>query len=246
MDDQNLNSEVREESPRKRGSDYLIPGSILLSGIIIALAIVFVLGGESKAPTLQNLGNNGGEPSVQPTLGERDVVLGDSNAPISIVEYGDYQCPFCARFFVQTESLLREEYIKTGKAKMVFRNFQFLGPESQAAGEAAECAKDQKQFWAFHDAIYQEEFEDERENNGNLNRDFFMKVARDLKLDEKVFGECIDSRKYKTAVEDETEGARQFGVESTPTTFVNDQKILGAVPYEYFKSAIDGILNGAN
>lgn len=137
-------------------------------------AIEDALAGKKKTPAT-------GDPKA-PDISGRDVVLGEQNAPVTLIEYGDYQCPFCARYFMEVEPLLREEYIKTGKVKMVFRNYPFLGPESVSAAEAAECAKDQGQFWAFHDALYNAEHQDGREHNGNLNNDLFFKLAKDLKL----------------------------------------------------------------
>ena len=124
------------------------------------------------------------KPSSDPTfnIAERDVVLGDPAAPVTIIEYGDYQCPWCARFFDQIEPSLRANYIEPKKAKMVFRNFQFLSQESVDAAEAAECAKDQGKFWEFHDAIYKAELADGVEHNKNLNTDLFFQIATDIGL----------------------------------------------------------------
>lgn len=124
------------------------------------------------------------QPSTK-EISSRDVVLGDPKAPVTLIEYGDYQCPFCGRFFKDTEPLIRENYIKTGKVKMVFRNFQFLGSESVSAAEAAECAKDQGKFWAYHDALYTTELNDGKENNGNLTRELFIDLAKSTGLDAK-------------------------------------------------------------
>jgi protein-disulfide isomerase len=127
-----------------------------------------------------------------PNVSSDDVVLGDPNAPVTFIEYGDYQCPFCARFFNDTEPLIRDQYIKTGKVKMIFRNYPFLdgfvsppGTESEYSAEAAECAKDQGKFWEYHDALYTAESQDGHENNGNLNRDLFFTIADNLKLNAK-------------------------------------------------------------
>jgi protein-disulfide isomerase len=113
-------------------------------------------------------------------LTSRDVVLGDSNAPVTLIEYGDYQCQFCGVYFQQVEPVLRSQYIDTGKVKMVFRNFQFLSPESVAAAEAAECAKDQDAFWEYHDALYTA-----LARKTPFDREIFLEIAQDLELDEK-------------------------------------------------------------
>lgn len=226
--------------------DYLLPASILIAAVMISGSITYLVGSKNRLPSqAANVGDGLNQPSAPVAkieVASKDVILGDPKAPVTLIEFGDYQCPFCARFFVDTEPKLRDQYIKTGKVKMVFRNFQFLGPESYAAAEAAECAKDQKQFWAFHDAIYDAEYKDGREHNGNLNRDLFMKIASDLKLDTKMFASCFDGKKYEAQIKSDTEAARQFDVNSTPTTFVNGKKVEGAQPFEVFKSLIDAEL----
>lgn len=114
-----------------------------------------------------------------------DVVLGQANAPVTVIEYGDYQCPFCARWFETIEPQLKSTYVDTGKVKFIFRNYPFLGAESEASAEAAECAKDQGAYWAYHNALYTAEAQDGHENNGNLNKDLFVSIASDLKLNAK-------------------------------------------------------------
>lgn len=233
-----------EEQPKKR--DYLLPMSILISGILISGSIVYLVGSNNQGGVaLKEQGNRDQLAAVDPNafkISGRDVILGDPNAPVSYVEYGDYQCPFCARLFTDTEPLLRENYVKIGKVKMVYRNFSFLGPESFAAAEASECAKDQQKFWAYHDAIYNAEHRDDRENNGNLNRDLFLAIAKDEGLDVAAFTSCIDAKKYADAVKEDTANGQALGVNSTPTVFVNDYKIAGAQPYEQFASVIDTFL----
>ncbi|MBI2033693.1 MAG: DsbA family protein [Candidatus Liptonbacteria bacterium] len=231
----------------KEKRDYLLPASILVAAILISGSIVYLVGSRSTGG-VSDVGKEDSDQlaTIKETsnlkTSDRDVILGDPKAPVTLIEFGDYQCPFCGRFFEQVEIPLRENYIKSGKVKMVFMNFSFLGPESTAAAEAAECAKDQKQFWAFHDAIYETEIKDGRENNGNLNRDLFLKLASELKLDNSSFTSCFDSKKYARQVEEDNNNARALGVNSTPTTFVNSQKLIGALPYAQFKAAIDSIL----
>ncbi|MBI4087758.1 MAG: DsbA family protein [Candidatus Liptonbacteria bacterium] len=235
--------EMKEASGQRR--DYFLPASILVAGIMISGSIVYLVGNKNSAPAavgnLKNQLANVGA-SAATDISSRDVILGDPKAPVAFIEYGDYQCPFCGKFFTQVEPKLRDEYIKTGKVKMVFKNFQFLGSESTAAGAAAECAKDQKQFWAYHDALYAAEIVDGEENNGNLKRSLFLKLASDLKLDIGAFTSCLDGNKYVAQIEDDTSKAQSVGVNSTPTTFVNGRKLSGALPYEQFKAAIDTAL----
>lgn len=219
----------------KKSADYFLPISILVAGVLVAGSVFYLVG------TLKNNQQGTGTPpdtntgvvGESPELASSDVILGDPNAPVAIIEYGDYQCPFCARFFEETEKQIRRDFVESGKVKFVFRNFQFLGPESQAAGEAAECAKDQNKFWAYHDALYTAELADGAEHNGNLNRTLFMKIAGDLQMNTTEFGQCIDTHKYAQRVETETqEASSKYGVNSTPTAFVNGERIVGAMPYD--------------
>lgn len=231
------------------GRDYFLPISILVAGAMVSGSIIYLVGsrnvGPNAAPAAVGGVNNqlaavGASGSLN--LSPGDVILGDPKAPVTLIEYGDYQCPFCGRFFSQTELPLRDDYIKTGKVKMIFRNFAFLGPESTAAGAAAECAKDQKQFWAYHDALYNAEIADGQENNGNLNSTLFLKLASDLKLDTSSFKSCLDGGKHAARVTEDAAKAQDVGVNSTPTVFINGQKMTGALPYAQFKGAIDTAL----
>lgn len=232
----------------KSQKDTLLPVSIIVAGIMISASIIYLVGNRAPAPSVGNPAENN-----QPTANEivkgveissSDAVLGASNAPVTLIEYGDYQCPFCARFFKDTEGKLRDEYIKTGKVKMAFRDFQFLGPESTAAAEAALCAKDQGKFWEFHDAIYNEELKDGKENNGNLSKAFFVKTANGLGLNAGQFSSCVDGNKHADQIEKDRAGANAVGANSTPTIFINGEKIQGALPYEQFKAVIERKLKG--
>lgn len=128
------------------------------------------------------------KPTPAPTTGplaltSRDVILGDANAPVTVIEYGDYQCPFCELFYAQVQPAIEKQYVQTGKVKFVFRDFPFLGQESFEAGAAVECAKDVGKFWEYHNALYAAKTEDAQkygggENDGFLNRDMFLNLAQ--------------------------------------------------------------------
>jgi protein-disulfide isomerase len=234
-----------EEYKSDKKSGYLLPMSILIAGIIISVAVIYSSGsknsGNPAALTAQIVPQQNAAADVSGVSG-RDVVLGNPNAPVTFVEYADYQCTFCSRFFEQTEPLIIKNYVDTGKVKFIFRNFQFLGPESAAAAEAAECAKDQNKFWQYHDALYGAELADGHENNGNLNRSLFLKLAGDVGLEQKSFAACIDGNKYADQIKKDASDAQAAGVNSTPTFFINGEKILGAQPYENFAAVIDNFL----
>ncbi|OGZ53378.1 MAG: hypothetical protein A3B25_02040 [Candidatus Ryanbacteria bacterium RIFCSPLOWO2_01_FULL_48_26] len=248
MEEKNINEEVRDMvQQQEKKSDYFLPVSILIAGVMISGSIVYLVHrGPTSGSSEQNLAAVGVNPPVQiAAVTDRDVILGDPNAPVTIIEYGDFQCPFCERFFSETEPLIREKYVNAGTVRMIYRNFAFLGPESINAAEASECAKDQKKFWAFHDEIYKKERMDGRENNGNLNRDLFLAIAKDIGLNVESFKSCIDSKKYASVVQAEVADGKSAGVDSTPWFSINGQIMRGALPYEGssgFKSVIDNAL----
>ncbi len=226
--------------------DWLLPASILIAAVMISGSIFYLVKSGSVQPKTPAAADQGGAaPAISgdvSKIGNRDAILGDQNAPVTVVEYADFQCPFCERFFSDAGAQIREQYVKTGKVKMIYRDFAFLGPESTAAAQAAECAKDQGKFWAYHDALYNTEAVDAKENNGNLNRSLFLSLAKNLKMDTDAFTSCIDSNKYSDVVSKSVADAQAFGVSSTPTIFVGTQKILGAQPFSVFQAAIDQAL----
>lgn len=243
--DEDLSVSKTEENKSDRKSSYFLPISILVAGVLISAAVIYSSGGKNSgnlaALTVPPAPQQNAAADVSKILG-RDVVLGNPNAPVTFVEYADYQCPFCAQFFEQTEPLIIKNYVDTGKVKFIFRSFQFLGPESVAAAEAAECAKDQNKFWPYHDALYSAEAADGHENNGNLNRNLFLKLAGDVGLDLKSFAACIDGNKYAGQIKKDAADAQAVGVNSTPVSFINGEEVQGALPYGQFAAIIDNFL----
>ena len=226
---ENMPSE--ENRPTASVNPYILPGSILLAALIVGGSLIYMVNssdGNGGAPKTAKL-ENPVVPQTATTL-PTDAVRGNPDAPVLIVEYGDYQCPFCGSYFNEVEPVLMQEYVQTGKAKMVFRNLAFLGPESVAAAEAAYCGQEQGKVWEYHDALYAVEIADfaavRQENNGNLNRDLFLKIARDNALDIANFTQCVDDRKYADQVQQDNNAAAAIGVQSTPTTFVNGVKVV--------------------
>jgi len=248
---------VQESFPaRKR--DWFLPVSILVAAIVIGGAVVFsvLYHPVAQAPVVQD--NGGGQAGGVPTptvsgtaamqLGSRDEVFGSQNAPVTIIEYGDYQCPYCTKFFTETQPSIISDYVNTGKVKMVFRNFTFLGAESVAAAQAADCAFDQKKQWAYHDALYQSKVDDETkggsENDGFFTRALFISLAQKVGLNVSAFTSCIDSNQYADQVTQEKAAATAAGINSTPAFLINGTSIVGAQPYSQFQTIIDAALKG--
>lgn len=197
----------------------------------------------NQQPTAQNL-----QPSVAPQ-GQKvkvDVgsfpIMGDKNAKVTVIEFADYQCPFCEKWFTDSEANLIKDYVNTGKVKFAFRDFAFLGQESTWAAEAASCANEQDKFWQYHDYLYQHQGQ---ENSSAFSKDNLKAFAATIGLNTEQFNSCLDTDKYAKAVSDDTTAGQNAGVSGTPTTFVNGISMVGAQPYSDLKTLIDQELSKA-
>ncbi len=168
-----------------------------------------------------------------------DPVKGSPNAKLTIVEFGDYQCPFCGRFFEDVEPQIIKDYVDTGKAKFVYKNLAFLGQESTDAANAALCAKEQNKFWEYHDKIYSSQ---SGENQGVFSVANLKKFASDLGLNTTKFDSCLSSQKYNAQVQVDIAEANKNGFQSTPSTAIGTTPLVGAQPYAQFKTAIEAEL----
>ena len=164
-----------------------------------------------------------------------DPVLGDKDAPVTIVSFEDFQCPFCGRAFKETFPLLKKDYIDAGKVKYVYRDFPLeFHPEAQPAAEAAECADEEGKFWEYHDEIYS--------NQNLLGPVYYEDAAEKLGLDILKFRACISEGRYRQEVLDDYNYGASMGVTGTPTFFINGIKLVGALPYQEFKKIIENEL----
>ena len=225
----------------------IIGTAMLVLGILVGFyGRPFVLAGTqsdaSSAPPLviPTADNSAAQQKLMETVvAQARHFKGDPNAPVTIIEFADFQCPFCGRFFAQTEPQINEQYIQSGKVRLGYFNFAFLGQESTWAAEAAECAADQNKFWEYHDKLYSSQ---SGENQGAFNKDKLKQFAEELGLDTSAFNECLDSGKYTQLIRDESSMASSVGVRSTPTFLINGQPIVGAQPFEIFEQTIDPFL----
>jgi len=162
-------------------------------------------------------------PTPTPTP-EGDPVKGSPDAPVTIEEYSDYQCPACAFFAVQVLPLLEEEYIDTGKALLIFHDFQFH-PQAPLAAHATECAREQDRFWEMHDTL----FTQQKEWSGNQDAPaLFIQYANDSGLDTDAFNACMNSGRHMEEIQTDLEKGREAGVDATPYFFVNGEPVRGA------------------
>ena len=240
----------------------LTPLAIIIAGLFIAFSNLYVSGKlpfnlKSAAPKA---------PSASPTIGAtqgqvpkeipigNSPFLGKSDAPVTVIEFSDFQCPFCAavngvKNEVYTKMVadypswepiipnLKKDYIDRGLVKLVYRDFSFLGEESDLAANAALCAADQSKYWQYHDKIFESQ---KGENQGALSQENLKGLAVQLSLDSDKFNKCVSEKTYLQEVKDSTSNARTYGVAGTPAFFVNGKAIPGgAVPYSVVKQAIE-------
>jgi len=161
--------------------------------------------------------------------------LGPADAPITIVEFSDYECPFCRRFYAETYRPLLDAY--PGKIRFVYRDFPLtsIHPDAFPSAVAAACANEQDAFWAYHDKLFSSE---------QLGRQYYVQYATDLNLDVPAFEKCIDSDRYNDSINADADFAIKLGINSTPTFFINGLAVVGAQPLDVFKQVIDKELAG--
>lgn len=200
-----------------------IVGAIIIAGVLIAGAILLK---GSKAPEAAVAPNNGGAVATAPAqIDAADRILGNPNAKVAMILYEDFQCPFCGRFFTDSEANIRNTYVPNGTVQLVYRDFAFLGPESVQAAEASKCAGDQGKFWQYHDYLFTHQ---QGENQGNFSDTHLKTFAKDLGLNTATFNGCLDTNKYSQAINDAKNEATKAGVAGTPKGFIVTQNDISS------------------
>lgn len=253
------------QTPKDKGSFTIplpaFPTKFNLTQIItVALVIMaFLLG--SLYTKVQYLEKNGGSPlqaaAAQTAQAETkvsvddDPVLGDKNAKVTLIDFSDYECPFCKRYFDDTYSQIKKDYVDTGKVKIVFRDLPLpFHQNAHKEAQAAECARDQggdAVYYKYHDEI----FKRTTSNGTGLALTELSVIANDLGLNGATLQSCLDSNKYKSEVDKDLADASAVGANGTPTFFIGKStsngvivgsKLVGAQPYSAFKLIIDQVL----
>ena len=167
-------------------------------------------------------------------------VIGNKDAKVTVVEFSDFQCPFCKKYFDETHKQLVDTYVKTGKVAFAYRHFPLssIHPSAQKAAEASECANEQGKFEAYHDMLFaQQDTWSPLAATDVINS--FVDYATDLGLNADQFRSCIESDKYKQNVDDDTAAANAAQVDATPSFFVNGVRVVGAVPFADLEKVIE-------
>jgi protein-disulfide isomerase len=226
----NAKRRARKRSARRRSGP---PTYALIAGVIvvalIAVAAIVVLDQVADA-----------SPAVA-DASALEKSYGAADAPVVVVEYADFQCPYCQQFAQGAAQQLKEEYADQGQVRFVFRHFAFIGDESTWAAESSECAAAQGRFWDYHDKLFAEQA---GENQGAFSRDNLKRFAAELGLDTGQFNECLDSGQYKSQVRDAYRDAQRRRINSTPAILVDGQLIQNGSDYQVLQAAVEAALRG--
>jgi protein-disulfide isomerase len=233
---------------------YLGPNSRKITILIIFTAIGSVISGAAllrsynlSQVAAQQAGSNA-QLSLSMLKQKGVPLLGSPSAHITIIEFADFQCPFCARFAKDIQPQINQTYIQTGKANMVYIHFTKFGPDSVTAAMAAQCANDQRKFWNFYNILFRNQG---AENSGWASKDNLKKFALQIPgLDTQKFNTCLDSGKYASLVQNQLAFGTSLKVPETPAFIIeksdgsNLDYLPGAYPFPAFQSLIDKKLTG--
>ena len=217
-----------------------IGAGIASIAIITAFLAFDVFNNESElvvkpTPTIQETGST--KITGATFLENGSPILGNPNAPVTLVEFGDYQCYFCNQFFHTTEDNIFKNYVETGKVKVIFKDYTIIGPDSVSAAHAAHCADEQAMFWEYHDMLYNNW---NGENNGWASSENLLGFAEDIGLDIDEFSKCMIDSKHTEIITNSNQDAKDLGLTGTPAFFIigpdnKVTKIGGAQPYDVFE-----------
>ncbi|PIT93084.1 MAG: hypothetical protein COU06_01620 [Candidatus Harrisonbacteria bacterium CG10_big_fil_rev_8_21_14_0_10_38_8] len=209
-------------------NSILLPVSILLAGVLIAGSIIYSKVPKNAKPLTKS--------ELIAILEDDDFILGSEDAPVSLVIFGDYQCPYCKLQYDQTEKKIIENYVNTGKVKMFYRDLPLrnIHPQAQLAAQATQCAGNQGKFWEYHDYLF-----DNQEAIPELD---FTVTAVTLGLSENEFQKCLESNETKLEVDTDAQHAFNYGLDATPMSLVNGTLVEGSQPYEVFVQVIENEL----
>lgn len=208
--------------------------------IIVGIVAAIIAAGLYAAVSSDNSGQPGGQLSIDTSKGSP--TLGLESAPVTIIEFGDYQCPNCQRWNLNTKPLIEENYIDKGIAKLIFVDFPIIGADSIKAHASSYCADEQGLYWQYHDFLYDNQG---HENDGWAKPANLKSLALKMDgLDVQAFGQCVDSGKYENRVRENGNIVSRSGATATPSFIIIDQngqatQIVGAQPYSTFQKVID-------
>ncbi len=164
------------------------------------------------------------------------MAMGEVDAPVVMLAYSEFQCPFCGKFARDTEPTLIEQYVADGTLRIEWRDFPYLGPESTTAARGGRAAAAQDSFWAFHDEMYADQLPP---NSGRLDEDYLAGIAAELGLDVEQFRADMASETTEQAIAEDFAEGQAIGVTGTPAFVINGVPVIGAQPTDVFEKAIE-------
>jgi len=226
------------------------PPSLAIGAVIASIVIIVVMFGLNgtfddselaikPTPEMDSIGPT--EITMETFVENGSPVLGNPNASITLVEFGDYQCHYCHVFFESIEGKIMKKYIETGKVKMIFKDYNIIGKDSVKASQGAHCANDQGLFWEYHDILYSNWT---GENNGWASGTNLANYALDIGLEMNQWTDCMSQQKHSKIIIDSNEDAKKLQLTGTPAFFVISSdgqvsKLFGAQPFEVFERVFD-------
>ena len=215
----------------------------MIIGIVVVAIIAGIVASVSSSPSeTVNLDMGRTHGTISTAMGSP--ILGNPDASITIVEFGDYQCHQCFNWFHNTKPAIEQQYIESGKVNLVFVDLAFLGRDSPKAAQASYCAEDQEMYWEYHDLIYTSQ--ESKIDSGWANSERLKAFAFGMGLDMELFESCLDSGKHSKRVQFNSSQAKEHGIRGTPGFFIinsDEQKQLsGAQPFSVFKEILDSMI----
>ena len=254
IEGKNYTISEKDKSPKKNQNQPLHIPSLTIGGVIAGICIVgifFVMGdfSESSEPLIERQIS---EEKIEPTQISIDTfiqngspILGNTDATITLVEFGDYQCHFCNVYYQNTEHKIFQNYVSTGKVNVIFKDYTIMGQDSVTAAHAAHCAGEQGKFWEYHNTLYDNYG---GENNGWVNQESILNFAKQAGLDTNEFFKCTENKKFERKISASNADAQILGITGTPAFYVISadsnqvQAISGAQPYEVFERIFNTML----
>lgn len=247
------NKTITNAKPAKKTLSISIPTKFSQQQILYTLLLVAVFLVGYLVATVQSLK----KPAAAPTTGtaaapqaagqaqdpnkKYDVNLGHlpaqgkENAKVTLIEFSDFECPFCGKFYSETLPQITKEYIDTGKVKLYYRHYPLsFHPKATPLALASECANDQGAFWKIHDKIF-----DNTSTISTITDDQIKQWGVDLGLDTNSFNKCYDNKTHQSKIDEDFAAGGAVGVSGTPTFFINGKQLIGAQPFDSFKAIID-------
>lgn len=228
-------------SSKSASGGLLLPTLVVLVAVgALAWVVAASMGGSDSAATVQQEAKNPNDQAkvdIEPRREAGDpLAIGDVDAPVVLIEYSDFQCPFCGKFARDAQPELIEKYVDDGTLRIEWRDFPYMGDDSKLAARAGRAAAGQDKFWEFHDALYADQ---PKTNSGKMTENFLAGIAKEAGLKVSTFKSDLASDKFNDDIGSDFKQGQSFGVSAAPTFFINGTPIVGAQPMAAFTDVIE-------